>query len=57
MKLQKLYMLQVPHKKSLFDAIVWWLQNKNNKCRRFCPTCEFFWKCQEDVELTKQMEV
>lgn len=48
---QKLYVVMVPHKSTIMSAFIWWIRNKNKHCHSFCPTCEFYFKCQEDVAL------
>lgn len=41
----------VPHKETLFSAIMWFLKNKNPYCKSFCPTCMFYYRCQEDMAM------
>lgn len=53
---QKSYMLMVYHQDTLWSAIKWWLFNRNKHCHQFCPVCEYYFRCQEDVEAEKIME-
>ena len=48
-KKQKMFFHFVPHEGTLRSAIIWWLRHKNIHCRSFCPTCEYYYRCQEDV--------
>lgn len=48
---QKLYFVMVPHKNTIMSAFIWWARNKNRQCHSFCPTCEFYFRCQEDIAL------
>ena len=48
---QKLHFLLVPHEGSLWSAIKWWMFNKNKHCHSFCPTCEYYYRCQEDIAM------
>lgn len=53
---QKSYVLKVKHNSTLEGAFIWWLKRRNTDCRRFCPLCEYFYKCQEDVALKDFLE-
>lgn len=55
-KKQLLYMLMVPHNDTMQGAFLWWITRKNKRCRKFCPLCEYYFRCQEDVALEKIME-
>lgn len=55
-KRQTMYMLMVHHNNTLQGAFMWWLTRKNSSCKSFCPLCEYYYRCQEDVELRKLME-
>lgn len=33
----------------LLDALIWYLSNQNKHCESFCPNCQFFYKCQDDM--------
>ena len=46
---QEIYFPMVPHEGTLRSAIWWWLTNKNTYCHSFCPTCKYYYRCQEDV--------
>lgn len=50
------YMLMVPHNDTLQGAFLWWITRKNKHCRKFCPMCKFYFRCQEDVAMMKLME-
>lgn len=50
---QELYVLMVPHKSTVLSALIWWITRKNKHCRSFCPTCKYYFRCQEDVEIEK----
>lgn len=52
---QRNYKLSVPHMNTIESAFIWWLTDRNKYCHRFCPTCPYFFKCQEDVELEELM--
>lgn len=53
LKSQRLYMLEVHHNSTLQGAFRWWLKRRNKYCKSFCPLCEFYYRCQEDVEMEK----
>lgn len=55
-KKQLLYMLMVPHNDTLQGAFLWWITRENKHCRKFCPLCKFYFRCQEDVALEKIKE-
>ncbi len=48
---QKIYREGIKHEDTLLSAIKWWIFKKNKYCNQFCPTCEFYFRCQEDVNL------
>lgn len=56
LKKQKLYMLTVHHNDTLQGALLWWLLHKNKHCWKFCPLCNCYFRCQEDVAAEKIME-
>ena len=45
------YFLMVPHKNTVESAILWWMLRKNKHCHSFCPTCKYYFRCQEDVAI------
>lgn len=49
LKKQVGYVNTMEHKTTLFSAFIWWAINKNKHCRSFCPACEWYLRCQEDV--------
>lgn len=53
---QRNYKLAVPHMNTIKAAFIWWITRRNKYCGRFCPTCPYFFKCQEDVELEELMD-
>lgn len=55
LKEQKLYFLFAKHRDTTFSAFMWWIKRRNKKCKRFCPTCEYYFRCQEDVALEELM--
>lgn len=55
-KKQLLYMLMVHHNDTLQGAFLWWINRKNKHCRKFCPMCEYYFRCQEDVAIEQIME-
>lgn len=48
---QKNYFTHVKHVDTLQGAMLWWALRKNKNCRSFCPTCPWFFRCQEDVAI------
>lgn len=53
---QKLYQIMVPHENSWWGAFKWWLLRCNKDCKKFCPSCPYYFRCQEDVEFVKLNE-
>lgn len=53
---QELYMFLVHHNDSLISSFIWYITRKNKHCRKFCPLCKYYFRCQEDVEIERQME-
>lgn len=53
---QRNYKLAVPHMNTVKAALIWWITARNKYCRRFCPMCPYFFKCQEDVQLEEMMD-
>lgn len=49
LKKQYLYQLNVHHNHTIKGAFLWWLLRKNKHCKKFCPNCNYYFKCQEDV--------
>lgn len=49
-------MLAVHHNETLQGAFIWWITRKNKHCVKFCPLCEYYFRCQEDVTIEKIME-
>lgn len=56
LKEQWLYSIAVRHNKTIRGSLLWWILRKNNNCRKFCPTCHFYFRCQEDVALNNMLE-
>lgn len=54
---QEFHLLMVPHEGTLRSAIKWWLFNKNKHCHSFCPTCKYYYRCQEDVAMEQEFDV
>lgn len=50
---QIFHFVMVPHAGTLFSAIMWWIRRENKNCHSFCPTCKYYYRCQEDVALNK----
>lgn len=50
------HMLVVAHNATLQGAFLWWLTGKNRHCHSFCPTCKWYFRCQEDVAFEKYIE-
>lgn len=48
-KEQVLFYQTFPHEGTIIGALIWWLRRKNKHCRSFCPLCEYYFRCQEDV--------
>ena len=55
-KEQKLYFPGVKHNSTLEGAFMWWTKRRNKHCRKFCPLCSYFYRCQEDVAREEFME-
>lgn len=53
---QTFYRLGNYHEKTLEGAFIWWLTRKNKRCRKFCPQCQYYFRCQEDVALENLLE-
>ena len=53
---QQLHFQNVPHEGTLLSAIKWWLLNRNKYCHSFCPTCEYYFRCQEDVAMEQEFD-
>lgn len=53
---QEMYMLKVHHNHTLLGAFIWWNRRRNKHCRKFCPLCKYYFRCQEDVTLENLME-
>lgn len=49
-------MLNVHHNNKLQGAFLWWATRKNKMCRKFCPFCKYYFRCQEDVALKNLIE-
>lgn len=50
-KQENYFILGVPHQKTLWQCIKWWLGRKNKHCHSFCLNCPWWFRCQEDVAL------
>lgn len=53
---QLLYLIHVPHNNTIQGAFLWWITRKNKRCKSFCPTCHYYFKCQEDDAFSNLME-
>lgn len=53
---QYLHFPLVPHKTSFISAVMWFLKKKNPNCKGFCPTCKYYFRCQEDVAMMENNE-
>lgn len=51
------FTLMVHHNETLQGAFLWWITRKNKHCRKFCPMCSYYFRCQEDVALENLLEV
>lgn len=55
-KKQTFFMLAVHHNETLQGSFLWWITRKNKHCKKFCPLCKYYFRCQEDVALNNLME-
>lgn len=53
---QQYYILTVKHNDTIQGAFLWWIKRKNKYCKGFCPKCEYYFRCQEDVAFRKIVE-
>lgn len=50
------YTLIVHHQDTLKSSFIWWIKRKNKHCKGFCPTCRWYFRCQEDVSRETLLE-
>lgn len=50
------YISTVEHENSLFGCLKWWITKRNKECHSFCPSCKWYFRCQEDVAFDEYLE-